>query len=188
MTIRVLTSDARAWRVLELLDAYTPLNEREREHRERMLELLATTPHPLSRAQFDPGHFTSSALVYSRDLDCVLLIHHPTLHLWLQPGGHLEPDDAAPIEGARREVLEETGLVASIDDELFDIDIHEIPARGANLAHLHFDLRLLATVDGLPAPAGGEGLDARWLSRDEALRHTSDESVKRMIGKVAQMG
>lgn len=184
MTIRVLTADPRAWRVLELLDAYTPASAGEREHLERMFDLLATTHDPLSRTQFDPGHFTASALVISRDLDCVLLIHHPTLHLWLQPGGHLEPDDASPVGGATREVFEETGIVAAIEGALLDIDIHEIPARGSAHAHLHFDLRFLATVEGLPAPSGSEGVEARWLSRDEALRLTSDESARRMIAKV----
>lgn len=171
-------------RTLELLDEYVPRDDRERRDRERMFELLATTPQPLARHQFVPGHFTASAFVVSRTHGSVLLIAHPTLGLWLQPGGHIEPADIAPADGALREVREETGLSASIGDYLFDIDIHQIPARGASPAHLHYDLRFLATVNGLPAPLSDEGVHARWLTLPEAVALTTDESVRRMARKV----
>jgi 8-oxo-dGTP pyrophosphatase MutT (NUDIX family) len=181
MTVRVLTADPRGWRTLELLDAFVPRDARDHEDRARMLELLATTNHPFSRDQFEPGHFTASALVVSRTHERVLLISHPTLHLWLQPGGHIERDDVEPSAGAAREVLEETGLTASIAEGLFDVDIHEIPARGSAPAHLHFDLRFLATVDGLPAPGGAESVDARWLDPLDARALSTDASVHRML-------
>lgn len=171
-------------RTLELLDGYAPRDDREREDRQRMLELLVTTQHPLARHQFDPGHFTASAFVLSPALGQVLLIKHPVLGLWLQPGGHIEPGDADPMNAALREVREETGLTVSKGDALFDIDIHEIPSRGAAPAHLHFDLRFLVTVDGLPDPLSEEGVHARWLTLHEAVALTTDESVKRMVAKV----
>ncbi|MGQ0649209.1 MAG: NUDIX hydrolase [Gemmatimonadaceae bacterium] len=183
MTVRVLTGDARGMHTLELLDAYHPVGERERQHLHRMRELLATTQTPFSREQYEPGHFTASALVMSRTHGHILLIAHPTLGLWLQPGGHLEPDDAHPRAGAHREVFEETGLAVVLEDALFDIDIHEIPHRGSAPAHLHFDLRFLASVDGLPDPAGSEGVDARWLSAAEAEGLATDESVRQMLIK-----
>lgn len=39
----------------------------------------------------------------------VLLLRHPTLDLWLPPGGHIDPHEL-PDEAAVREVEEETGL------------------------------------------------------------------------------
>ncbi len=219
----MLTRDPRGYHTLELLDAFTPGDARERSDHARMLELLATTPHPFAREQFAPGHFTASALVISPDAAQVLLIHHPTLSLWLQPGGHIEPGDATLVDAARREVQEETGLMAADmgaglrrHDEgppsprhdagpalepsprqnagpalelsprrrpgpIFDIDIHQIPARGTAPAHLHFDLRFLAVVHGLPAPASQEGVEARWLTPAAAAALTTDESVRRMI-------
>lgn len=183
MPVRLLTSDPRGELTLELLSAFSPTDDRERAHVLRMLQMLATTEAPFSRAQFEPGHFTASALVVSRTHGRVLLIAHPTLGEWLQPGGHLEPHDAHPRAGAQREVLEETGLAANMDEALFDVDVHEIPARGPAPAHLHFDLRFLGSVDGLPAPSGAEGVEALWLTRDEALTLTRDQSVRRMVGK-----
>ena len=179
----LLTGDARAAPTRALLHAYAPADERERAHLRLMEELLATTTDPFARTQFEPGHFTASALVVSPGHRCVLLIAHPTLGAWLQPGGHLEPEDPHPVAGARREVLEETGLHAVMDGALFDVDIHEIPARGAAPAHLHYDLRFLASVDGLPPPVGGEGVEARWLTPADARALTTDASVRRMLDK-----
>ena len=49
------------------------------------------------------GHFTASGLVI-RD-DKVLLILHPYLGRWFQPGGHID-DGESPIDAAIREVYE----------------------------------------------------------------------------------
>jgi 8-oxo-dGTP pyrophosphatase MutT (NUDIX family) len=188
MTVRVLTSDPRAWQALELLDAYRPHSTGQSAYAERMFELLATTSWPFAREQFEPGHFTASALVVTPRRDAVLLIHHPTLSLWLQPGGHIDPSDPSPVAAATREVLEETGLAVHIDDALFDVDVHDLPARGAAPAHLHFDLRFLALVDGTPQPRSPESIDARWLSIADAAALTTDTSVQRMLHKLSASG
>lgn len=39
----------------------------------------------------------------------LLLVNHSKLGMWLQPGGHVEPDET-PDETARRETIEETGI------------------------------------------------------------------------------
>ena len=78
--------------------------------RDLILMLLEHSPAPFSRAQFTPGHITSSGLVLARDGESVLLVHHRRLDRWLLPGGHVEPEDAAIEEAARREVVEETGV------------------------------------------------------------------------------
>lgn len=42
-----------------------------------------------------------------------LLHWHPTLSIWLPPGGHIEPDED-PVQAVLREVLEETGMTVEI--------------------------------------------------------------------------
>lgn len=177
------TTDGRAGTTLNLLSAYRGDSAAEEAHRQAMLRLLAESADPFSRHQFKPGHFTASALVVAPATQRVLLIAHPTLGLWLQPGGHIEAHDISAVEAARREVVEETGVLARLDPVLFDVDVHEIPARTSQPEHRHFDLRFLALVEGQPEAAGAEGVDARWLTHDEALRLTTDGSVRRMLAK-----
>ncbi|WP_251371713.1 NUDIX hydrolase [Polynucleobacter sp. UB-Raua-W9] len=88
------------------------------------------------------GHITASGLVIKDNK--VLLIFHPHIKSWFQPGGHIDEGES-PFEAAIREVYEETGFRCLLDwsglDPL-DIDIHEIPAnpqKGED-AHLHIDL------------------------------------------------
>ncbi len=173
-----------------LLNAHQAADALEASHQKRMLELL-TTADPFSRSQFEPGHFTASAFVLSPDQQCILLIFHSKLHLWLQPGGHVDPEDSSLIAAAKREVAEETGLTAvtQIGAGLFDLDVHGIPAntKKAEPSHAHFDARILLQSHTLDFEAGSDALAARWTPLGDFLKPTdieTDESVMRAIRKV----
>lgn len=131
----------------------------------RMQSQLQTADPVLSRSHFSPGHFTASAFVLSPDRCQLLLILHKKLRLWLQPGGHIDPADVSWSAAARREVEEETGLTdLSVEGELIDIDIHEIPAISREPAHLHFDVRMLFIAPTIEVQAGDDVARAQWFS------------------------
>lgn len=100
-----------------------------------------------------PGHITASGIGIKDGK--MLMIFHPFLKKWLQPGGHVDSGEI-PLEAAKRELLEETGInsVAHLWHERhpipFDIDIHFIPANPSKRepAHLHYDFRYLLCIDG----------------------------------------
>lgn len=125
--------------------------------RDLALMLLECTPEPFSRHQFTPGHITATGLVLAPDGERVLLVHHRRLDRWLLPGGHIEPEDDSAAEAAGREVLEETGavLAAAASAPLAGIDVHGIPAKGADPYHLHHDLMFAfqGAAEGLHASA-----------------------------------
>jgi 8-oxo-dGTP pyrophosphatase MutT (NUDIX family) len=146
---------------------------------ERALE-LARSSDPTDRNRFVPGHFTASGFVVSPDGSSLLLIHHRRLDRWLQPGGHIDPDDISPITAAAREVAEETGVsVVPILSDLIDLDIHPIPPRAPESAHEHFDLRFAFRALDETLVADEEVFDAMWVPWDDLDAYAVDASVTR---------
>jgi 8-oxo-dGTP pyrophosphatase MutT (NUDIX family) len=142
---------------------HRPADPRETEARAHILDHLERLSRPFDE-EADPVHVTGSAVVVGRRGTVLHL--HKRLHRWMQPGGHLDPDEP-PWDAAHRESEEETGLTLEHPADgprLIHVDIHDA-AKG----HTHLDLRyLLLAPDQDPAPPPGESPDARWYSWDEA--------------------
>jgi 8-oxo-dGTP pyrophosphatase MutT (NUDIX family) len=148
--------------MLREVAALVPIDERERESKERVLAGLSVLPSPFAE-HADPTHVTASAIVVGPE--GVLLHLHKKLHRWLQPGGHIE-DGETPWDAARREVFEETGLrvfEASDAPRLLHVDAHLAGQ------HTHLDVRYLLRASGVPAPPRGESQLVRWFLWDEAF-------------------
>lgn len=146
----------------------------------RMRELLAAPGDPFSRQHTAPGHFTASAFVLCPERRRVLLIRHPKLGRWLQPGGHVEAGDADLVAASKREVREETGVV--VDGPvggIFDVDIHRIPQGEREPAHEHFDVRYAFIARSDRLEASSEVLGARWVELSEVATLTDEDSVLR---------
>jgi 8-oxo-dGTP pyrophosphatase MutT (NUDIX family) len=138
-------------------------DEREVVSKARFLDELARLRDPCE-PKADPVHVTASAVVAGRR-GTVLHLHR-RLGRWMQPGGHLEPDEA-PAAAARREAEEETGLGVDHPPDgpvLVNLDVHD-----AMDGHTHLDLRyLLLGADTDPSPPPNESQEVRWFSWDEA--------------------
>jgi 8-oxo-dGTP pyrophosphatase MutT (NUDIX family) len=137
------------------------------------------------------GHVTGSAWIVNAAGDAVLLTHHRKLNRWLQPGGHADGDPDV-LAVARREADEETGLtpLVPVETAIFDLDIHTIPARGAEPAHDHFDVRyaIRHTGDGLFA-VSAESHDLAWVPIARLDDYTDEDSMHRMARKwLARLG
>ena len=173
-----------------LLASHAPADEREAGFVGAMHALLGLDRDPFSRATFDPGHFTASAFVLSPAEDAVLLVFHGKLHRWLQPGGHVDPEDLDVIAAARREVAEEVGLdrVDVLGSGLFDVDVHEIPPLKGDPPHRHYDLRLLLRSPTLAFEAGSDAKAAKWVALDRVEEEDTDESVLRAVRKLRWRG
>ena len=137
-----------------------------------------------------PGHVTGSAWILSPDRRFVLLAHHAKLDRWLQCGGHSDGDpDTAAV--ALREAREESGMerfdFAQRDGGgplVFDVDVHVFPARGADPAHLHHDVRflLIAAPDQVPR-VSSESNALRWFSVADDHEELAHESLARLVRK-----
>jgi 8-oxo-dGTP pyrophosphatase MutT (NUDIX family) len=142
--------------------------------------------HPDVYQRFHPpGHFTASCWLVSADGMRVLLTHHKKLQRWLQLGGHAD-GDMNLIQVALREAEEESGLTnLEIESTIFDLDAHEIPARGADPGHVHWDVRFVIWTRGSEAfSISEESLDLAWrdIAQVAADDH-ADASLRRMAQK-----
>jgi 8-oxo-dGTP pyrophosphatase MutT (NUDIX family) len=165
------------------LEAYA---QRQPERSAVAAQLRALLEQPgdvFSRAHLDPGHFTASAFVLCPERRRLLLIRHPKLGRWLQPGGHIELVDSSCQLAAMREVREETGVaeLELFEPGIFDVDVHLIPATPKEGPHAHFDVRyaFVATRDELTASE--EVKAARWVELAAVASLNAEESIARGV-------
>lgn len=142
--------------------------------------------HAFERANAE-GHFCGSAWVVDRTGGGppaghrVLLTHHRKLGRWLQLGGHADGViDLRTV--ALTEATEESGLrTLELLPEILDVDIHEIPARPGEPAHLHLDVRYAILADARePLVTSAESHALAWVRIADLLGPDTEPSIVRM--------
>jgi len=153
--------------------------------RDLILMLLQHSAAPFSRHQFAPGHITCTGLVLAPEGDRVLLVDHRRLARWLLPGGHVEPQDADIGDAARREVVEETGvLLAAGIPPLVGADVHGIPPKRGEPYHLHHDLIFLFHALAAEFRASAESRAVLWCAPSDFDRYQVPGNVRRAWSRV----
>jgi len=167
----------------ELLNKYQPTTE-EILFKERMLAFLSQHENCFERS-LQEGHFTASAWLLSKDGTHALLMHHAKLNIWVQPGGHAD-GDADLLAVGIKEAQEESGIqeIIPVSPDIFDIDIHRIPANTKDPAHDHYDVRFLLQVTSDESfVQNAESKELRWFGKNIDLLPTQERSVARMFEK-----
>jgi 8-oxo-dGTP pyrophosphatase MutT (NUDIX family) len=147
------------------------------------------------------GHLTASGLLLNDKRDAVFLIYHNFLKLWLQPGGHLDPQET-PMSGALRELVEETGIKNvslhpwhDSNRIPFDMDTHAIPPneKKAEGSHFHHDFQYLLVLSQPQSDetavkiALEEVSHYRWVSLQELIEKEHDDRLKRVAAKICAL-
>ena len=177
-----LAPDTDLARARGLLHAYAPATAAQRDQRARILAFLDEHHEDGHLRACRPGHLTASCLLLHADGQRALFTHHAKLDRWLQPGGHCDGDANLP-GAALREAIEESGIPdLRIDPRPLDLDVHGIPARADEPAHLHHDTRFLVLAPpGARYVVSEESHDLAWMTLDEVRWHGADQSVLRLF-------
>jgi len=148
--------------------------------RQRFLDLLAAEPGA-ARSDNPGAHLTASALIVNATRDRVLLCLHGRINVWVQVGGHCEPEDLSLADAALREAREETGLDRLVlHPEPIDLDVH--PVHCAAGPGLHYDVRFAALAPpGAVERVSAESHALGWFAPD-ALPRPLAGSVDRLVG------
>ena len=136
----------------------------------------------VARPDGSPGiygvvHFANRAVgaVVLDDEDRVLLVgqHRYTLdaYSWEIPEGGV-PDGESPLDGARREVREETGVEADGWREIVRFHLSNSISDESGVL-----FAATATTHGTPSPEPSEELAIRWVPFDEALAMTTEGQI-----------
>ena len=94
------------------------------------------------------------------------------------------------MAAAVREVREETAVVLAepLPTELFDIDVHTIPASSRGPRHEHFDMRFLVEMDDdLEIPGNDESHQVLWVPLHRVPRFNNNRSTLRMVEKTRRL-
>ena len=124
-----------------------------------------------------------SVAVYARKGERVLVIEHRRLKTWLPIGGELEVGET-PLEAARRELREETGLEGSfrpLADALDGVPVgligYEEHQAGSKGLHMNFVFLAEVAPDAEVKPNDEFGA-WRWVTRAELERLESPLNVR----------
>ena len=152
--------------------------EDQTDLRQAYLDHLAAHPDGMWKS-CHAGHVTASALVIDPEQGRVLLTLHKKLRMWLQMGGHCEPEDTSLDSAALREATEESGItgLTLLPGGPVRLDRHAIPAP----CHFHYDVQYAVVAPpGAVQEISDESLDLRWFPYDEVAA-VADESVLRLL-------
>jgi 8-oxo-dGTP pyrophosphatase MutT (NUDIX family) len=148
--------------------------------KELTVALLRLSHAPFLRDQFNPGHITCTALIFSPNRAQVLLMWHHRFKRWLLPGGHVEDFDATLADTARREAIEETNVrLSAAPGVLAGMDVHGIPPKKKDPYHLHHDLVFAMQAASEEISASAEAPRVTWCDVDGLARYEVPPNIVR---------
>lgn len=170
--------------LIKLLHEYHPTAPEELVYKDKMLTFIENHDDCFERS-LAIGHITGSAWLLNKDQTQALIMHHAKLNRWVQLGGHCDGNPNV-LNVAIKEAQEESGIksIVPINDTIFDIDIHLIPANSKEKEHFHYDVRfLLQVTSNEHVIQNSESKELRWIGKNRDELPSDEPSVNRLFNK-----
>lgn len=141
------------------------------------------------------GHVVANALILNEDR--VLTIFHNKLHMYIQPGGHVDNTDFSVINAVMREVAEETGLKNIIIDNWHKktfipifIESHLIPEnKNKEKEHYHHDFMYIFRTKTKDINLQLEEVSKfEWVNIKDLLKNNSDSFIGKSLNRMLEVG
>ncbi|SDO62208.1 8-oxo-dGTP pyrophosphatase MutT, NUDIX family [Pedococcus dokdonensis] len=158
------------------LEGWDAPDAQQESWRKELLEHCRDHPGAMWK-QGPPQHLTTGAIVLDESLGRVLLTLHAKAGMWLQFGGHFEPQDPTVLAAATREAREESGLPdLLLDPRIVELHRHHLLAPAFGRCAEHLDIRFAGVVGADAAYAvSDESLDVAWWPVDGMPPETEAE-------------
>ncbi len=170
--------------LIQQIKKYQIIFSEEQKIYDQFLEFIQNNPLCFERS-LKAGHVTGSAFILNNSKTAILLTHHRKLNKWIQLGGHVDGESDI-LKSSLREAYEESGLkkIEPVSPDIFDLDIHEIPAYEQEPAHFHYDVRYaFQTVGDDTFRVSPESKALAWVPLEQIVKMNLEESVLRMCRK-----
>lgn len=176
----------------EQIVSYKPFNQKEKQDKEMMLNLMDTYSSLLTREN-EKAHFTASAWVVNETFTKTVMAYHNIYQSWSWLGGHADGESDL-LQVALREVSEETGLhnIEAVILDIFSLEILDVPAHVKNnkeiLAHLHLNVTYLIVADETEElrVKPDENSAVAWMGLEEAVESSREPFMKTIYEKLNQ--
>jgi len=173
--------------IIKLLEKYQTEDQLEQKMQADLMAFVNQHENCFDR-ELAVGHITGSAWLVNKTLSHVFFTHHKKLDRWFQPGGHSD-GNANTLAVAMKEASEESGIedvfIQPLSHDIFDIDVHTIPARKNECEHLHYDIRFILEADmNQPLDISEESHEIAWIAVEDIPNYTKEVSIMRMVEKM----
>ncbi|WP_159808838.1 NUDIX domain-containing protein [Cellulomonas citrea] len=178
-----LAGDLASWR---------PADAQTEAWRSDCLDLLLAEGGAALDRERRREHVTASCFVLADDLSHVLLTLHRKIGLWLQLGGHVEPEDASVPRAARREAREESGIsgLELVARRPADLERQDV-GHALSGCSVHWDLQYVALADrDAPITVSDESDRVEWwpvAHLPERVPVTFQARVERVVREASRL-